>query len=375
MARPGKPWWWTAKNRWAATIGGERKQAPPEIGRRNERAAWAWYASLTGAGPKVVQSGRVSALCEAYLAWDHGRIATGRRDRRSHESTQSIVGRIADTPVPGGAFGTLHAGEVRPDHLDALDAAWAADGLAPGYRRALIATTLAVFRWAARPVEGRAAMLPSSPFAGAKLPPVPRAAERYATRGEAAAWLRWLRRRGYRDLADLQRTLIHTGARPSELTRATWGEIEWRGAAPAILTRKAWKSARKTGKVRRVYLPLRLHRMLRRRRASGSPHLFATKTGIAWSSSNLSVAVRKLRTKAIADGVPIRDDGPDRLTCYRWRHTAASSLLMAGVPVSTVAELLGTSAQQISATYGHILSDRLSEAAAMLATRRDRPPV
>ena len=24
----------------------------------------------------------------------------------------------------------------------------------------------------------------------------------------------------------------------------------------------------------------------------------------------------------------LKDEGPDRLTCYRWRHTAASSLLM-----------------------------------------------
>ena len=377
MGRPGKPWWWAARKRWAATVDGVRRTAPPEIGRKDEHAAWAWHAGL-GEDDAKVATDVVKAACELYLQWDEGRIAAGGRDRRAHESACSVVQKICDTPVPGGRFGDLLLADVERDHLDALLAAWAREGVSPGYRRALAATTLTVFRWAARRVEGRAELIPASPFTGAKLPPVPRAQDRYASRDEAAAWLRWLWRKGYRDLAQLQRALIHTGARPSELTRATWGEVVWNGARPAVLTRKEWKSARKTGKARRVYLPLRLHRMLRRRRASGSPILFATRTGIAWSSSNLSVATRKLRAKAIKDGVPLRDDGPDRLTCYRWRHTAISSLLTNFVPVSVVAELMGTSPQMISTTYTHILSGHLSEAAERLArkpaTGSEKPP-
>lgn len=47
-----------------------------------------------------------------------------------------------------------------------------------------------------------------------------------------------------------------------------------------------------------------------------------------------------------------------------------SSLLMQGVPISVVAELLGTSAQMIATTYGHILSGHLADAAEALARRK-----
>ena len=158
---------------------------------------------------------------------------------------------------------------------------------------------------------------------------VPYPAERYASRDEAAAWLRWLWRSGRRDFAQLQRVLIHTGARPSEVTWATWGEIKWpseRGK-PAVLVRASWKAVRKTGRARRVYLPTRLLRMLRRRRGAQNEHLFVAPLGGKWCSSNLSVATARYRAAAAKAGIPVAETGPDRLTCYRWRHTAASSLL------------------------------------------------
>jgi integrase len=71
--------------------------------------------------------------------------------------------------------------------------------------------------------------------------------------------------------------------------------------------------------------------------------------------------------QAIDAGVPLlKDEGPDRLICYRWRHTAASKLLMDGVPIAVVADLLGTSAQMIAKVYGRILDEPLANAASLL---------
>ena len=61
--------------------------------------------------------------------------------------------------------------------------------------------------------------------------------------------------------------------------------------------------------------------------------------------------------------VPVRDTGADRATAYRFRHTAASSLLMAGVDMLTVAELLGTSPEILFRHYGHVLDGHLTAAA------------
>lgn len=372
MARPSKPWWWAARKRWAATIDGSRRIAPEWIGKNDVHDAWEWHREASK-GSAPIPTDTVLGICELYLQWDEGRVKSGDRSARSHESFAAKLKRVCKTVVPGGKFGHMPAARVEPDHLDALVAAWVASDVNPGYRRELASSIKTVLAWSARRVAGRAALIPASPFAGATLPPAPVPAERYASRDEAAAWLRWLWRSGRREFAQLQRVLIHTGARPSEITRATWGEIKWPEPGdrrPAVLTRLKWKSSRKTGRARRVYLPTRLLRALRRREGAADSPLFTAPRGGRWRTSNLAVTTARRRAKAIRDGVPIQKEGADRLVNYRWRHTAASSLLMNGVPVSTVAELLGTSAAMIQRTYGHLLADHLSDAADKLASRR-----
>jgi integrase len=189
--------------------------------------------------------------------------------------------------------------------------------------------------------------------------------------------LRFLWRKGLKDFAFLQRCLVHSGARPSELTRATWDEVNfhgWKdkaGHSGAILVRTEWKSARKTGEDRRVYLPASLCRSLRRRmRALPDPDsnpIFTSPRHQPWTASNLATTTQRFLKQAIDAGVPLlKDEGPDRLVCYRWRHTAASSLLMHGVPIAVVGKLLGTSAKMISEVYGHILDGPLADAASRL---------
>lgn len=372
MARPGKPWWWNERKCWAATIDGERKTAPRSIGRKEEGRAWAWYEAVRAGGASAADSGTVKSIFESYLQWDRRRVASGDRNAKAHATCCIKVQRLCDAPAGVGRFADLDAALVRHDLMDRFQARWKAEGLSPGYRRELAVLTKTIFAWAARPVDGRDRLIPESPFAGVKPPPAPPPAERYATRGEAARWLRWLWRSGRRDFALLQRCLIHTGARPSEIARATWGEVRWGegGHGMAVIVRKEWKSARKTGKLRRVYVPERIHRMLRRRSGAVDAHLFVTPRGLPWTSNNLGTTTSRLRDEAVEAGVDLPKEGPDRLTCYRWRHTAASTLLMAGVPVSTVAELLGTSVQMIERTYKHLLSGHLAEAAAVLARRR-----
>jgi integrase len=377
MPRPSKPWWWAARGRWAATVDGRRHVAPDWIKKGNEHAAWEWHADLLR-GSARISTGEVQGVFEAYLEWDEARVEREGRDRASHQSRCSTSQKVCDTLVAGRRFGDLATAAVRPDHVDGLVAEWTRAGLSPGYRRSLVAILKSVFAWASRPSEGKEPLIAASPFAGTSLPQVPPVAERFATRDEAAAWLRWLWRKGHCEMALLQRCLIHTGARPSELTRATWREVRWDGAATsdgrrvAVLRRESWKNSRKTGKARRVLIPGRLHRALKRRAASASPSdlMFRTPTGLQWSPSNLACAMRDRRLEAMADGVAVLDSGPDRMTCYRWRHTAASSLLMDGVAVAVVAELLGTSPTYITRTYGHILSGHLADAAAKLASRR-----
>jgi integrase len=368
MGRPGKPWWHTRRRRWCANIDGVRYVEPTGLGKRQVHEAWEWHRSIIPAPRPLGAPGTLEDLCEAYLSWDSERVEAGERDGRAHQTTGYKLNRICGTRASVGLAGDVPVGRITPGLLEDLVTAWGRDGLSDAYRRELASAVKAVTRWASRSRGGSRSLLASDPLERTSLPrAVAAPAERYAGRDEAAAWLRWLWRRGLREPALLQRCLVHTGARPSELVRATWGDVKLESGT---ITLSRWKAARKTGRPRRVYLPSRLIRSLRRRAGQPDGLIWRTPRGLAWSGSNLATYTARLRAAAIADGIPVLADGPDRLVNYRWRHTAATSLLQDGVPIATVAELLGTSPAMIARTYAHILSDHLSAAAETLARRR-----
>jgi integrase len=209
---------------------------------------------------------------------------------------------------------------------------------------------------------------------------------RYITRDQAAAWLRWLRRdpdRAGSNLVRLYRLLIYTGCRPSELTRATWAEIDWdagltsSGHAYAVLVRTKWKNSANQRKQRRIVILPHVRRMLTRLHAKAvDPHdvILHSATGLPISESNLAVTTGRLRRRAVADGVDIPGTGASRTTSYLFRHLAATKLIQAGVDIVVVAELLGTSVLQISRTYAHLLTGHLAAAADVLQRGGRRPP-
>ena len=373
MSREPRPWWWKARKRWAVQINGRRYVEPTGVARDDLVGMAQWWEALkdqfaTDPAALGERGFRLGDLCRQYLAWDARRIASGKRDKDSHDRFSTKLKRICRTRIPGGRLGTLPVHRLSHRHYEASVDAWVRD-CAPGYARALAASLRLVVAWGAKPASGP--ILRSNPLAGVALPPEPMIEERYAERSEAAAWLRWLWRQPgvSRTYVLLQRVLIHTGARPSEWTRADCAELdvrEW------VLIRRAWKAAGKKRRARRVFVPTRLRRSLQRALAGREPAspIFPTPRGKRWRPNMLANTTADLRRAAIAAGVPIKDVGPDRLTNYRWRHTAASSLLMAGVPISDVAALLGTSVRVIESTYGHLLSRHLAQTAERLAAPR-----
>lgn len=366
MPRPGKPWWWKAKGRWAANVDGKRVAAPKEIGKVDRIAAEIWYAELRSLSlPRVgISAGQ---LLVAYFAW---RFPEACPDRNSKKS---MIKTVCATTIGGKPIGDTRAEDIQEEHVEAAIRAWTKQGKSLGYQRSLVSQWKAAWRWANRRIVERdpVRLLRDNPLAGVKNPPRPMVEDRYAERSEAARWLRWLWRNKDRDYALLQRCLIKTGARPAEWTGGRWSEIQWDAGSMPILVRRAWKSGRTLGKPRRVYVPSSLARSLRRRMRGGNELIFSTpRDRVKWSATNLSTTTQRYRREAIADGVQLLDTGADRLTCYRWRHTAASSLLMQGIDIATVAELLGTSVRMIQLHYGHLLSGHLARAAQVLARGR-----
>lgn len=381
MARIGKPWWWNARGRWAANIDGTRATAPPSIGKNDRISAELWYESKVSAGRPIEAGFTMGELIAEYMLWDSGRHTSTPERGKMVISKRAMFKTLCRTRINHRPLGEHVATMIREEHIEAAVRTWKreqADGKArrsPGYQRKMVAEWKAVWAWAHRRFADRSPvqLLPTNPLAGARSPAAAMVEERYAERKEAAAWLRYLRRIGKREFAMLHRCMILTGARPSEWTRGTWGDIQWGANPMPILLRSDWKAGEATGKPRRVYIPPALARALRRRANGADPDslMFITpRDRVVWSASNLATTTQRFRRKAIAAGCDFGDDGADRLTCYRWRHTAASTLLMRGVDIATVAELLGTSVLMIQKHYGHLLSGHLAAAALRLASSR-----
>jgi integrase len=143
-------------------------------------------------------------------------------------------------------------------------------------------------------------------------------------------------------LHELLECLLETGARPSELAKATVGDLQ--GTRLVLPTHKTGK---KTGKPRIIYLTPRALAIVRRQIAGKSPAalIFTTSIGTMWRDKWIAEKVSAARAAAKL--------GP-HVVAYSLRHHFITSKLEQGVPVAIVASLVGTSIAQIDKHYGHI---------------------
>jgi integrase len=155
---------------------------------------------------------------------------------------------------------------------------------------------------------------------------------------------------------------LHTGARAGEQLAIEWGDIDW--VKQEIAIRRADAKGRvgptKTGRRRSVPMTATLEAALREIRHLRGPLVFCTGDHFP------SIRGRGSKIHAVPDGTRLtRDVLHNRLegTCrraglrkIRWhdlRHSAASQLAAAGVPLTTIKEWLGHSSITLTARYAH----------------------
>ncbi len=413
-----RPRWHVRLGRWYASVGdrdetGRRKEvfAPVTLARNDEPGAWQWMAAEIAkrATSAPVDRSSVETLAEHYLAWaeeqrDEGKLAVAHYASKRHHLR---IFCLAHGRKPVSSL----SADAMSDWLSSMVGRYA-----PNYVANIGATISTCLHWGVRNK-----VIAANPCEGFSTPVVPKGPERFAERAEAAAFLwAWRRhsegvgptqRRFERLTILLQRCLMRTGARPGELCVLRWHDVKWSGhtsstghkCAKAVIPPDRWKAGKKTGKPRTIYFSPALTRALRREHARPDRHegfVFVhgrgrggIGAGQAWEDgSRLSKTVTRARRRAMELSNELRaraeageellgaerrfarvvllDEGPNRVTNYRWRHTAISTLLMMGVDVPTVAELTGTSAEMIHRVYGHLLDSHLRNAAEKLSRSR-----
>jgi integrase len=154
------------------------------------------------------------------------------------------------------------------------------------------------------------------------------------------------------DAAAFARGLCALPLRPGALAALRVGDFEKRTGSLKI-------GKDKSGKDRRIKLPTATVELFKAQARSKLPatSLFTRADGAAWDKDKWKGPIKDaVRAAGLADNV----------TAYALRHSTITDLIVAGVPLLTVAQLAGTSVAMIERHYGHLLQEQATAALSKL---------
>lgn len=170
---------------------------------------------------------------------------------------------------------------------------------------------------------------------------------------------------GFRDgnWHDMVFCALRTGMRLSELATLRWEDVDLPHRIVNVLygLSAGIETTPKNGKGRAIRMTPDLFEVLSRRPRVG-PRVFAMTLPPDAFHENAGRAFR-----ALCHGIGFED-----VTWHTLRHTFASHLLMAGVPINAVQNLMGHSTIQMTMTYAHLLPGALDGAMASLVEAEAR---
>lgn len=149
------------------------------------------------------------------------------------------------------------------------------------------------------------------------------------------------------------RALCLLPLRPGALAALVAGDFDKRTAELTI-------GKDKTGKPRRIQLPPEAAKLLADQAKDKLPgaSLLMRANGKAWDKNSW-----KLPVAAAVKAAQL----PNNATAYTLRHSTITDLVSAGLPLLTIAQISGTSAEMIERHYGHLASDAAVKALGELA--------
>ncbi len=351
--RTAKPWYRSANDTWYVCHRGH--QIPLAKGKRAKRDAEAAFHTLMaaaqsceGTGPQSspttvsAPSLLVAEVLDQFLDWV-------KQNLDCFDWHRNFLQKFAD------GCGRLTVAELKPIHVTnwlSKKPTWG-----PTTRNRVIGAIKQAFNWAIE--QG---LMEHNPLRLLKKPTAKRR-ERVLSSEEREKILSSATDEEFRDFLT---ALQETGARPGEIRQVTAAHVDLEQGVWVFLKHK---TAKKTQRPRVVYLTpnmLDLTKKLMQRHAAGP--LFRNSYGQPWSNNAVRIRFRRLRKQfPELQGV----------VAYCYRHSFATDGLVNGVPIATVAELLGhTSTKMIDLHYGHLAKQHcyLRDAAAMIRASQSPPP-
>jgi len=154
---------------------------------------------------------------------------------------------------------------------------------------------------------------------------------------------RWLR--------DITVYALHTGCRRGEILSLQWSQIDFDSRLIHIQSNSNFRT--KHGKRRQLPMSETVYNLLLSRKNCATNNYVFTKKGLPITGDNAQKQFKKSVRKAKID---------DRIHFHSLRHSAASYMIQAGVPIFLVSKILGHSSVQVTKIYSHVEVDNLRDA-------------
>jgi len=371
MGRIARPWYFTEKKAYAATVRGRRViLLKGDENPTNEKlAAKKLRQVLQGSKNDTAPAGmRVADIIERYL-----KLHQQKYSERAFVERLRYLQQFAEVhgwrKVNDRDCLPVHVEEWLADHPE-----WESDWT----KAQIISIVMRPFNWAAKN-----RLISSNPFRGVDCTRgQPR---RPLTEAEFQKLLRhatvWKKRKRPHKVYPCEQKrrqrpssaarwrmvlvfLRYTGCRPGELCGLTWSDINLE-ACEIVLRRH--KTAKKTGRPRRVPIHPVILKLLIFIKQFGQPgeHVFLTNRKTPWNRSNLGLRMRRSR---VAAGIP------DDAKLYGLRHRFGTTAILMGVDLKTLAELMGHTTTRMTEHYVALAGQRQHLADAMLKVNGSSMP-
>jgi integrase len=346
-----------------------------------------FYVNITLAGKRVTIYGKTPAIVRQKVreaqrraedgqpikdakvtvtAWTERWITTTLAGSDQAQATRDLYAGLARKHVAAGALGNLEIGKVRKADVDGLYR----DMKAAGYAGSTLRNVHAVLRALFREAEDNE-LIKASPMAKVARPAVGDQRVAFLTRAQADALVAALADDPL--LLDLVKLLLLTGMRRGEALGLSWEQVgDEQIHVTQQLTRAsdglALRQLKTEGSARHLSITPPLAEVLRSRRRAAMEARMAAPAG-TWVESGLVFTTalggpleprNVLRRFAAAVA---RAELPATVHLHTLRHSAASFLIAAGVPMKVVQKILGHSSFTITAdTYSHVAPELETEA-------------
>lgn len=309
-------------------------------------------------------------------------VSIGLKAGSQKDSTKALYSTLARVHILPSALGPLGLGQVRPSDVQSFILALRESGKSESTVRQIYTVLRAIFEAAL--VDG---MVARNVVAAVKRPSVTRRETRSLAPTEVVALLEQSDKTSY---GLIIRLMAYTGLRRGEAVALRWEDVDFesmtvnvRGSINRVAGVGLITTPPKTTQSRRtVYIADELGKALRAHKEGQASE--RRRLGPLWEERGLVFTTSGGSGGRVSGGKPVdprnvlravkegaRAAGLNEeaaVNVHTLRHSAASAMLVGGVPLLTVSRMLGHSSVSITGDiYGHITDDGGRQAAAALA--------